>query len=90
MMIENRDRGFGRTLKGLVTSDKMEKTITVTVTDLVRHPDYKKFMKRTTKYHAHDERNECAIGDTVIIRESRAYSKTKKWRVAKIVKTHQE
>ncbi|HXW60264.1 MAG TPA: 30S ribosomal protein S17 [Myxococcota bacterium] len=87
-MTKEHVRGFGRTLKGVVSSDKMDKTVTVTVTDTVRHATYKKFMKRSKKYHAHDERNECAIGDVVVIKESAPYSKTKKWCVARIVETH--
>jgi small subunit ribosomal protein S17 len=83
-------RGFGRTLKGVVSSDKMDKTVTVKVTNTVRHSVYSKFMKRSKKYHAHDEKNECAIGDVVLIKESAPYSKTKKWCVAKIVEAHQE
>lgn len=89
-MIKEQERGFGRTLKGIVSSDKMDKTVTVTVTNTVRHASYNKFMKRSQKYHAHDERNECAIGDVVLIKESRPYSKTKKWCVKKIVEAHQE
>lgn len=81
-------RGFGRTLKGVVSSDKMDKTVTVTVTNTVRHATYKKFMKRSKKYHAHDEGNECSIGDVVLIKESAPYSKTKKWCVARIVEAH--
>lgn len=88
-MVNEQKRGFGRTLRGVVSSDKMEKTVTVTVTDTVRHASYNKFMKRSKKYHAHDEKNECAIGDVVVIKESAPYSKTKKWCVAKIVETHQ-
>lgn len=83
-------RGFGKTLKGVVSSNKMNKTITVVVSNTVRHPSYNKFMKRSKKYHAHDERNECEIGDVVLIKESAPYSKTKKWCVAKIVESHQE
>jgi small subunit ribosomal protein S17 len=84
-MGRNSERGFGRMLRGVVSSDKMDKTITVTVTNTVRHASYNKFMKRSKKYHAHDEKNECAIGDVVVIKESTPYSKTKKWCVARIV-----
>jgi small subunit ribosomal protein S17 len=87
-MVKSSERGYGRTLKGIVSSDKMHKTVTVTVTNTVRHPDYNKFMKRSKKYHAHDENNECAVGDVVVIKESAPYSKTKKWCLAKIVETH--
>lgn len=89
-MIAAKQRGFGKVLKGVVSSDKMDKTITVVVTNTVRHPSYNKFMKRSKKYHAHDEKNECTIGDVVMIKESAPYSKTKKWCVAKIVESHQE
>lgn len=85
-----KNRGFGRVLKGIVSSDKMDKTVTVTVTNTVRHASYNKFVKRSKKYHAHDEKNECAIGDVVIIKESAPYSKTKKWCLKKIVETHKE
>ncbi len=88
-MSQEKTRGFGRTLKGIVSSDKMDKTITVTVTDTVRHATYKKFMKRTKKYHAHDEKNECGIGDLVLIKEAAPYSKTKKWCLSKVVRTHE-
>ena len=83
-MNTNEERGFGRKLRGVVSSDKMDKTVTVVVTDTVRHPTYKKFMKRAKKYHAHDELNKCRVGDVVVIKESAPYSKTKKWRVAVI------
>jgi small subunit ribosomal protein S17 len=88
MMVTEEKRGTGRTLKGIVSSDKMDKTVTVTVTNTVRHASYNKFMKRSKKYHAHDEKNECEIGDVVLIRESAPYSKTKKWCVKKIVEAH--
>jgi small subunit ribosomal protein S17 len=86
-MSQENSRGFGRALRGIVSSDKMDKTITVTVTDTVRHATYKKFMKRSKKYHAHDEKNECQIGDVVVIKESAPYSKTKKWCLSKVVET---
>lgn len=87
-MVKEEQRGTGRTLKGIVSSDKMDKTVTVTVTNTVRHASYNKFMKRSKKYHAHDEKNECAIGDVVLIRESAPYSKTKKWCVKQILEAH--
>jgi small subunit ribosomal protein S17 len=90
VMNKEQSRGFGRMLKGVVSSDKMDKTVTVTVTNTVRHASYAKFMKRSKKYHAHDENNQCSIGDVVLIRESRPYSKTKKWCVKKIVEAHKE
>ena len=74
-----------RTLLGKVTSDKMNKTITVVVDRKVKHPLYGKFVTKTSKYHAHDEINECNEGDTVEITETRPYSKTKKWRLVSIV-----
>lgn len=83
-------RGFGKTLKGIVSSDKMDKTVTVVVTNTVRHASYNKFMKRSKKYHAHDEKNVCAVGDVVLIEESAPYSKTKKWCLKEIVESHQE
>jgi small subunit ribosomal protein S17 len=63
----------------------MEKTITVAVERKVKHPIYGKFVKKTTKFHAHDEKNECSIGDTVRIMETRPLSKTKRWRLAEVV-----
>ncbi len=68
-----------RTQQGKVVSDKMDKTITVMIERRVKHPIYGKFVKRSTKLHAHDEQNECQIGDTVTIRECRPMSKSKSW-----------
>ena len=68
-----------RTLQGRVTSDKMDKSITVAITRRVKHPVYGKYLTRTTKLHAHDENNECKTGDLVTIRETRPVSKTKCW-----------
>lgn len=70
-----------RTLVGRVVSDKMDKTVTVLIERKVKHPVYGKFIKRSTKLHVHDENNECVEGDTVVITESRPYSKTKTWRL---------
>ena len=70
---------------GKVVSNKMQKTITVTVDRKVKHPIYGKFVKKTTKFHAHDEKNECTVGDLVKIMESRPLSKTKRWRLVEIV-----
>lgn len=70
---------------GLVTSDKMDKTITVAVERKVKHPFYGKFLKKTTKFHAHDEANSCGIGDTVRIMETRPLSKTKRWRLVEVI-----
>lgn len=74
-----------RTLLGKVVSDKMDKTITVIVERKVKHPLYGKFIKRSTRYHAHDENNTCKQGDTVTITETRPYSKMKKWRLVEVV-----
>jgi len=68
-----------RTLEGRVVSDKMEKTITVQVTRTMKHRRYHKYISRRKNYKAHDENNECKVGDTVIIRESRPMSRTKRW-----------
>ena len=70
---------------GVVVSDKMDKTIVVAVKDSVQHPLYKKIMKRTVKFKAHDENNECNVGDRVMIMETRPLSKDKRWRLVKIV-----
>jgi small subunit ribosomal protein S17 len=74
-----------RRLMGRVVSDKMEKTVTVVVERQVKHALYGKFVKKSTKYHAHDEANECSIGDTVLIEEGVPRSKTKTWSVARLV-----
>lgn len=74
-----------RTLTGKVISDKMDKTITVKVERQVKHPIYGKFIKRSTKVHAHDEANECKIGDTVTVAESRPLSKSKTWQLVEVV-----
>ncbi len=74
-----------RTLLGEVVSDKMDKTITVVVERREKHPLYKKYVRRSTKIHAHDENNECHIGDTVSIEQCRPLSKTKAWRLHSIV-----
>ena len=70
---------------GIVISDKMNKTVVVAVTRRMRHPRYGKFVKKTLKYKAHDERNECQAGDEVRIIETRPLSKTKRWRVQQIL-----
>jgi small subunit ribosomal protein S17 len=74
-----------RTLTGRVISDKMDKTVTVLIERRVPHPIYKKYVRRSTKLHAHDEANECREGDTVVIEQSRPLSKTKSWRLVKII-----
>ena len=70
---------------GVVTSDKMEKSIVVSVERKVKHPKYGKFVKKTTKFVAHDENNDCHIGDTVKIMETRPLSKNKNWRLVEII-----
>jgi small subunit ribosomal protein S17 len=79
------ERNLRKTKLGIVSSNKMDKTITVNVERKVKHPLYGKFLKKTTKFHAHDEKNECSIGDTVKIMESRPMSKTKRWRLVEVV-----
>ena len=79
------DRNRRKTIVGIVTSDKMDKTIVVTVEDFVRHSLYGKAVKRTKKVKAHDENNECQIGDKVRIMETRPLSKSKRWRLVEIV-----
>ncbi|AAN53325.1 30S ribosomal protein S17 [Shewanella xiamenensis] len=74
-----------RTLQGRVTSNKMDKTITVAIERQVKHPIYGKYIKRTTKIHAHDEANQCNEGDVVAIRECRPLSKTKSWTLVEVV-----
>ncbi len=74
-----------RTVQGRVVSNKGDKSITVAIERKVKHPIYGKFIKRTTKLHAHDEQNQCGIGDVVAIRECRPLSKTKSWTLVEIV-----
>ncbi len=74
-----------RTLQGSVQSAKMDKTITVLVERQLQHPLYKKYIRRSTRLHAHDENNECQKGDIVVIEESRPISKSKSWRLVKVV-----
>ncbi len=74
-----------RTVTGRVISDKMDKSVTVLVERKVPHPIYGKYVKRSTKLHAHDENNECKMGDTVSIQECRPLSKTKSWRLVKVL-----
>lgn len=78
-------RGMRKTRVGVVVSDKMDKTVVVAVERLVQHPLYKKTIKRTTKFKAHDENNECRVGDKVLIMETRPLSKEKRWRVVQIL-----
>ena len=79
------ERKTRKSRTGLVTSDKAQKTITVAVERKVKHPIYGKFVKKTTKFKAHDETNTCGIGDTVLIMETRPLSKTKNWRLVEIL-----
>ncbi|MFN5423358.1 MAG: 30S ribosomal protein S17 [bacterium] len=79
------DRKIRKTKTGVVSSDKMDKTITVAVERKVKHPLYGKFVKKTTKFHAHDEKNEAKPGDVVRIMETRPLSKTKRWRLVDII-----
>jgi len=74
-----------RTLQGRVVSDKMDKTITVLIERRVKHPLYGKFVRRSTKVHAHDENNECKMGDVVLVEQCRPLSKTKTWKFTRLV-----
>jgi small subunit ribosomal protein S17 len=78
-------RNARKVREGLVVSDKMDKTVVVSVEDRVKHAMYGKVMRRTTKYKAHDENNECGIGDRVLLMETRPLSATKRWRVVEIL-----
>ncbi|MDD6786866.1 MAG: 30S ribosomal protein S17 [Bacteroidales bacterium] len=78
-------RNLRKTRIGIVSSDKMDKTITVTVKYKEKHPIYGKFVNKTKKYHAHDEKNECQVGDKVLLMETRPLSKTKRWRLVEII-----
>ena len=78
-------RGFRKTREGLVVSDKMDKTVVVSVEDRVKHPKYHKVIRRTKNYKAHDEANECGVGDRVQLMETRPLSATKRWRVVTIL-----
>ena len=79
------ERNYRKTRVGLVSSNRMSKTVVVSIEDNVKHPVYGKIVKRTLKVHAHDENNECGIGDKVLIMETRPLSKTKRWRVVRII-----
>ena len=79
------ERNLRKTRIGVVTSNRMAKTIIVAVERKVKHPIYGKFVKKTTKFHAHDEKDECSIGDLVKIMETRPLSKTKRWRLVEVV-----
>ena len=79
------ERNLRKTMVGLVSSDKMDKTVVVKVVNNVKHPEYGKIIKQTYKLKAHDENNECHIGDRVRVMETRPLSKDKRWRVVEIV-----
>ena len=79
------ERALRKTRVGLVVSSKMDKTVVVVIEDNVRHPIYGKIIKRTLKVHAHDENNECGVGDRVEIMETRPLSKTKRWRLVQVL-----
>ncbi len=79
------ERQLRKTRTGLVVSNKMDKSVVVSVARKVKHPIYGKFVKKTTKFMAHDEKNECGIGDTVLIMETRPLSKNKNWRLVQIL-----
>jgi small subunit ribosomal protein S17 len=89
-MSEEQGTANRRRLTGRVVGDKMDKTVTVRVDRMVRHPLYGKYVRRSTKYHAHDETNECHVGDTVLIEESRPISKSKSWKVAQLLERGDE
>lgn len=84
-MSETTERNLRKTRTGKVISDKMDKTVVVAIVDNVQHPLYKKIVKRTVHLKAHDENNECRIGDRVMVMETRPLSKDKRWRVVNII-----
>ena len=79
------ERNLRKTRTGKVVSDKMDKTVVVAIQDNVQHPLYKKIVKRTVRLKAHDEKNECKVGDRVLVMETRPLSKDKRWRVVEII-----
>jgi small subunit ribosomal protein S17 len=79
------ERGNRKTQTGVVVSDKMDKTVVVKVDRIIKHPVYNKFIKRSAKYKAHDEQNQCKVGDQVVIVETRPLSKEKCWKVRQII-----
>lgn len=83
--MENQERNLRKTRVGVVISDKMDKTIVVAIKERINHPLYKKTVNRTKKLKAHDEKNECGIGDKVMVAETRPLSKDKHWRLVQIV-----
>ena len=83
-IVKDQQRGMRKERQGIVESVKMDKTIVVSVLRRVRHPKYGKFVHRTTKFYAHDEKNECGVGDVVRIMETRPLSKMKRWRLVRL------
>ena len=83
--MENTERNLRKTRVGVVVSDKMDKTIVVSIKERVKHPLYQKTVNRTKKLKAHDEKNECGIGDTVMVAETRPLSKDKRWRLVEVI-----
>ena len=81
----NEQASSNRTLQGRVVSDKMDKSITVLIERRVKHPLYGKFVRKSSKVHAHDENNECQVGDVVVVEQCRPLSKTKNWRFIKLI-----
>ena len=79
------ERNLRKTQVGIVTSDKMDKTVVVSIKDRVKHPLYSKIVNKTVTLKAHDENNECGVGDRVLVMETRPLSKDKRWRVAEII-----
>jgi small subunit ribosomal protein S17 len=79
-------RGVNKQREGVVTTNRMDKTVVVALETVVLHPRYKKYLRRRTKVKAHDERNECQVGDRVLILESRPLSREKRWRVSRVLK----
>jgi len=83
-----KERGNRKSRVGIVVKDKMDKTVVVKVDNIVKHPVYKKYIKRRVTFKAHDENNSCGVGDKVMIVESRPLSKEKRWRVREILEKH--
>ena len=83
----NEEQLSNRRIQGRVTSDKMDKTITVLIERQIKHPIYGKFIRRSTKVHAHDANNECRIGDIVMVEQCRPLSRSKSWRLVEIIKS---
>ena len=83
----NEEQVSNRRIQGRVTSDKMDKTISVLIERQIKHPIYGKFIRRSTKVHAHDANNECRIGDIVMIEQCRPLSRSKSWRLVEIIKS---